>query len=106
MSSKARPPRTWRSLFWDYDFASLRFDTDRDLIIGRVLTQGGWSATEGLRALIGDDAIREWLQEHRARGLSPARIRFWELIVRIPARQASAWVRVARDGSWGRRLRA
>lgn len=97
-------PASLRPLFWDYDIATLRWDRDRDLILGRLLRQGGWSEARLLRSRLGDDAVRDWLFGHEARGLAPQRIRFWQLVLGLPRERADAWVRAARDGPWGQRL--
>jgi hypothetical protein len=59
-----------------------------------------------MRNRYGDGAIRDWLQRHQGRGLSPARIRFWELILRLPRRQAESWVRTACRSTWHGRTAA
>ncbi len=71
----------------------------------RVLAQGGWRETRLLRSRVGDAAIRAFLLASGARGLSPDRIRFWELVLHLPRRRADAWVRAARAGTWERRRR-
>lgn len=93
-------PTILRPLFWDHDASKLALDRDRDLILARVLGEGGWAQTRALRSRLGDEAIRDWLVRHRGRGLSPRRIRFWELLLRLPRRQTDAWVRAARRSSW------
>ena len=60
-----------------------------------------------IRRRVGDEAIRDVLLRSQARGLSPQRIRFWQLLLDVPARVvANAWVRSARAGTWARRRRA
>ncbi len=99
-------PAPLRHLLWDYRGRRLRFDADRDLLVRRVLAEGGWNEIRLLRSRLGDDVLREVLVASRARGLSPPRIRFFELLLDLPARQANAWVRAARAGSWARRRSA
>ena len=53
-----------------------------------------------LRSRVGDAAIRDVIERTEARGLSPQRIRFWQLLLRLPARPADAWVRAARASTW------
>lgn len=72
----------------------------------RVLAEGGWGDIRLLRARLGDGAIRDVLLASGARGLSPARIRFWQLVLDLPARRADTWVRAARSGSWAARRHA
>jgi uncharacterized protein DUF6922 len=77
-------PASVRDLFWDLDPRSLRWDRDRELITGRVLISGPWETVQWLRATIGDQAIRTWIEEHERRGLSPRQLRFWQLILDNP----------------------
>jgi hypothetical protein len=99
-------PASLRRLFWDYRARDLRLDRDGALIVRRVLAEGGWNDIRVLRARLSDDAIRDALLVSRARGLSPARIRFWQIVLGLPARHADAWVRAARTGPWGARQHA
>ena len=98
-----RLPAALLPLFWEYASAPLQWDRDRDLVVGRVLSQGGWKQARLLRSRLGDAVILEWIMRRQGRGLSPQRIRFWELLVGIPAKLADAWVSDARRGSWGGR---
>ena len=92
-------------LFWDYPGQSLSLDTDRDLVVRRVAGEGGLREIRLLRARVGDAAIRDVIVESAARGLSPQRIRFWQLLLGLPARRADVWVRRARASSWASRTR-
>jgi hypothetical protein len=96
------PAALW-PLFWDHDLAGLRWDSDRELILGRVLAEGGLAQARLVRRRLGDDAIRDWLRRHRARGLSPSRIRFWALLLEVEPLEADPWVRAARRSLWHRR---
>ena len=58
-----------------------------------------------LRSRIGDQVIRDVIEKTEARGLSPQRIRFWQLLLGLPARRADAWVRRALQSTWARRAR-
>lgn len=85
-------PAQVQPLFWDYDFRSLTWDEDRDLMIARVLSVGDWDAVTWLRRRAGDLLLRRWLQERRGGGLSAQRLRFWELILGLPHRQVNGWL--------------
>lgn len=98
-------PRSVASLFWDYPGKRLSLARDRDLVIRRILAEGGLQHVRFARRRIGDDAIREALVRSQARGLSPQRIRFWQLLLDVPAGIADAWVKTARAGTWARRRR-
>jgi uncharacterized protein DUF6922 len=82
---------TLRALFWDYEFAALSCEDDRDLIMARVLISGDWAAVTWLCSHTGDRALREWLEQHHGGGMSPRRLRFWEVILELPHRRVNAW---------------
>ena len=92
-------------LFWDYPARSIRPDADRDLVIRRVTAEGGWREMRRLRSRFGDQGIRDVIERTEARGLSPQRIRFWQLVLGLPARRADAWVKRERQSTWARRAR-
>lgn len=96
-------PALLRPLFWDHRGRQVGLDTDRDFVVRRVLAEGSWGQIRLLRRKVGDEKMREVLLASRARGLSPARIRFFELLLDLPAARANAWVRAARAGPWARR---
>ena len=96
-------PTILKDLFWDYDFAALRWEPDRDLIIARVLTLGRWDAVTWLRSAVEDCALLEWIQAHRGGGMSPQRLRFWELILGLSHRQVNAWLAEEGRRIWDRR---
>jgi hypothetical protein len=92
-------------LFWDYPAGSIRPDLEGDQVVRRVAAEGGWLEMSLLRSRIGDQAIRDVIERTEARGLSPQRIRFWQLLLGLPARMADAWVRRERESTWARRAR-
>jgi hypothetical protein len=98
-------PAQIRSLFWDLDPRELRWERDQEQIIGRVLASGSWDAVTWLRKRAGDDAVREWIERHQGRGLSPRQLRFWELILDLPHRRVDEWLRSERRQVWDRRTR-
>lgn len=97
-------PALLRPLFWDYDFKTLTWDDDRDLIIARVLASGTWEAITWLRTRLGDQALREWIERHRGGGLSPRQLRFWELMLNLPHRQVNAWLQAEGRKIWDQRV--
>ena len=96
-------PGVLKDLFWDYDFAVLDWAADRDLIIGRVLTSGSWDAVTWLRSILDNNALREWIKGHQGAGLSPQRLRFWELILELPNRQVNMWLAEEGRRIWDQR---
>ncbi len=104
MARSPRLPARLRRLFWDQDADRLRWDRDRDLIVGRLLAVGGWDAMRWLRCRLGDADLRAWLLEHRGAGLSPRQLRFWEVVLGLPRRAVTAWVTAPGRAAWdGRR---
>lgn len=96
-------PESLRGLFWEYDFESLSWDEDRDLIFRRVLAEGRWEAVQWLRSRVGDSELRAWIREHRGRGLSRRQLRFWQLILDLPEEEVDAWLEARRGDPWERR---
>lgn len=104
-SASARLSPLLRPLFWDYDWRELSWARDEELILGRVLAEGGWEQARLLRLRLGDQRIADWLLRREGRGLSAQRLRYWELILGLPKRRVDVWVKAARSGPWGQRAR-
>jgi hypothetical protein len=97
-------PQTLRPLFWDHDFDVLNWSEDRDLMVLRVLTAGNWEAVSWLRSQMGDHELKEWIASRCGRGLSPQRLRFWELVLGLPHRLVNAWLAAEKRHVWHDRL--
>jgi hypothetical protein len=93
-------PEQLRSLFWDCDFAQLDGQQDREFVIGRILESGSWQAVRWLRREAGDDAIRAWIERHRGRSLGREQLRFWQLLLDLPAETVDAWLRTPERTIW------
>jgi len=98
-----RLPEKLRPLFWDCDFDHLSWPDNADFIIGRLLSSGDWEAVQWLRALAGDQALAKWFRKSRGRGLSPPRLRFWELILPLPHRLVNDWLKMEKRALWDQR---
>lgn len=85
-------PEKLRPLFWDYDFYSLTWEYDQDLIIARILAAGDWKTVTWLRERMDDCRLRTWIEQRCGRGLDTRRLRFWALILELPSRQVNVWV--------------
>ncbi len=101
-ATRRLPPRL-RVLFWDTDAARLDLTRNREFVCARLLQEGGLAEVKFLRVRYGDAALRKWIVRHRARGMTPNRIRFWQLLLQLPERLVSPWLRRARRGDWPRR---
>lgn len=96
-------PKSLKPYFWDYSFSKLSLETDRDLIIRRVLSTGSWEAVIWLKKKIGNRNLKEWLITHQGRGLSPRQLRYWGLVLNLPDRQVNKWIKAATENPWGKR---
>ena len=97
-------PELLQPLFWDVDFATLDWETDRDLIVRRVLQAGSWSAIHWPRSVWSDNALRLWLETHAGGRLSPRQLRFWELVLNLPAQEVDHWIAKTKNSLWETRV--
>jgi hypothetical protein len=104
-TTRTELPSLLRPLFWEYDFAALTWEQDRDLLIARILTVGGWEAIRWLRRHCGDSALRDWIIHRQGARLTPRQLRFWELILGLPTHQVDFWVARAKRSLWEQRRR-
>lgn len=100
---QTRLPQSLQPLFWDYDFKELSWQSDRDLIISRILSSGDWQTVTWLRRQLSPDEFRQWLLERRGRGLDPRQLRFWELVLDLPHRVVDSWLKVMDRDVWQQR---
>ena len=103
MASFEHLPKSLKPFFWDHPFSKLSLNTDRDLIIRRILSSGSWEAVLWLKKKIGDENLKKWLMSHQGRGLSPRQLRYWGLILDLPDGQVNNWVNSAKENPWGKR---
>lgn len=96
-------PEDLRPLFWDHDFAQLAWPASRELVIARILQNGGDDALRWLRQKFGDSELRAWILRTRGRGLEPKRLRFWQLVLDLPAKEVDRWVLETQADAWMRR---
>jgi hypothetical protein len=94
-----------RRYLWEYNPAQLSWEKGRQTILARLLQIGGWDAVRWLRTNVSDEELREFLVRRRGRGLDPKRLRFWGLVLDLPAEQVDAWIATHRDNPWRRRTR-
>ena len=96
-------PEFLRPLFWDVDFSALDWETDRNLIVRRILQTGSWPAIQWLRSTWGDQSLRTWLRAHAGGRLSQRQLRYWGLILDLPEQEVEPWIARAKDSLWERR---
>lgn len=99
-TNPGRLPRFLQPLFWEYDFAQLSWKADTNLIIGRILTDGGWDAIQWLRRRLPNAELKDWIEHRRGAALSARQLRFWELILELPHRKVNAWLREPSRQLW------
>ncbi len=86
--------------FWDVDPLSLSWETHRDFIIRRILSAGSQEMLHWLQRRLGDEGLSDWLLAHEGGGLAPRQLRFWQLILDLPASEVDRWVRDALQSVW------
>jgi len=102
--AKKHLPVRMKPFFWDYPFHLLRMDKDLDLIISRLLSRGDWEAVKWLRARLPEDELKSWLTCRRGAGLSPQKLRFWELVLELPERDVNDWLQDENRRIWDQRF--
>ena len=102
--STAELPDHLRRYFWDHDPSQLSWDHSRHTIVRRLLESRGWDAVRWLRARMGDDELREFLERRLGRGMSPKRLRFWALVLSLPRELVDEWIAAQQSNPWTRRM--
>lgn len=92
-------------LFWDFRPECLRLGRDRDLIIGRVLSEGNWEQIQWLRRELGDSPLRCWLLKSKGRILSRRQLCFWGLIFDLPSKEIEECLNDPRRRIWDEKER-
>ncbi|MCI0432756.1 MAG: hypothetical protein L0271_03785 [Gemmatimonadetes bacterium] len=100
-----RLPEHLHAYFQDLDPSTLTVEAGRQTILRRLLERGGWDATVWLRREVGDTGIRRFLIATDGRGISPKRLRFWQLLLSIPDELVDPWIARYRASPWGQRGR-
>jgi hypothetical protein len=92
-----------KSVFWDVDYRTISWDSHRDFIIQRILNTGSQDMLHWLQKTVGNQTLAAWLIEKQGAGLSPRRLRFWQLILDLPVEEVNNWVENQRRSIWQRR---
>ncbi|MFN3308686.1 MAG: DUF6922 domain-containing protein, partial [Anaerolineales bacterium] len=69
-------PERLRALFWDVRFEDLNWESHRSFIVGRILERGAWQDIQWLRQTVGDEALCNYILDHKGKGLSPRQLRY------------------------------
>ena len=94
-----------RGLFWDQAFDRLSWPDDRDAVTGRILAEGGSEAIRWLRERTDDNRLRAWIVDRCGRGLSARQLRYWQIVLDLPAGEVDAWVADPARKVWEERAR-
>lgn len=101
--SRSPLPKMLKSFFWDRGFRSMSLSSDADFVVGRLLAEGTRESVRWLRRRVGDETLRTWFTQHSGRGLTPRKLRFWELVLKLDHRKVNTWVARQKDDPWHRR---
>src|SRR6516225_3113036 len=96
-----RLPIGLRPLFWDHDFARLSWQTDADLITGRILTVGDWDAIRWLLLRLGKPALGACWRHRGGAGLGGRQWLCWGTILELHRRQVNRGLRAPGRQVWG-----
>jgi hypothetical protein len=97
-------PVSLAPLFWDIDWETISWEKYASFITRRILQSGDWDSICWLRKMMGDQALRHWLEEHSGAGLSPRQLRFWGLILSIQAEDVTLWIQKNQGLHWEDRI--
>lgn len=98
-----RLPPEVRALFWEYGDREVSLESERDFVMGRVLSAADWDGLRWLRREVGEAAIRDYLDRTRGRLLSPRQLRLWQVLLGLPEETVTAWIGNERRRLWDRR---
>ena len=104
-NSRVKIPRHVKSLLWEYKGRAFTWPSDAAIITRKILESGEWESVQWLRHVCGDAGLREWIIGHRGRGLDPRKLRFWQLVLRLPRRSVDVWVAQSDSNPWNKRWR-
>ena len=91
-----RLPEVLRPLFSDYGFDRLEWPASRDLVIARILQNGGDDEIRWLRQCVSNADLGTWIREHQGGRLDPRRLRFWQLMLDLPEEEVTRWIEALR----------
>ncbi|CUU38628.1 hypothetical protein GXSOP10_14218 [Armatimonadetes bacterium GXS] len=98
-----RLPEFLRPLFWEVEFRKVSPRKHQSYICMRIMEHGDLQAIRWMLQTYGKETLREWLIQREGRGLSPRTLRFWEVILNIPHRQVTRWLRSRPIDLWEQR---
>jgi hypothetical protein len=97
-------PASLRRFFWDQDFDQLRWPEDLEAVARRLLAVGDGPALAWLRKEVGDGRLCDVIRATRGRDLDPRQLRFWQIVLDLPARDVDAWLADPARRGWEERV--
>ena len=97
-------PGHLHDLFWEYDISELGWEHCGDFVMRRVLSHDSWDQICWLHREFGDPEIARVIIESEGRSLSPRQLRFWELVLELPAIDVDRWLQDSRRQIWDHRV--
>lgn len=77
------PPSSTLRLFHHYDERELHAHRSRSFLIARLLEEGDTRDLQWLAALVGEEALADWLQRRGRRQLTRRSRLFWEEVLGV-----------------------
>jgi hypothetical protein len=96
-------PEEFRPFFWDCTFETISWKEHTDFVIARILSSGDWASVNKLREIVGDHRLALWFENHQGSGMSPQKIRFWELVLSLSAVNVNLWLARECKTTWNKR---
>ena len=86
-------PKTMKPFFQEYEFSSLNLQSDRELIIGRILEFGTKKELTWLFKTYSPQEISKFVQKRGYRTLSVRAFNFWCVVLGIKRYSKPAWLK-------------
>ncbi len=97
-----RLPEFMRPLFWEVPFHKVSPKRHMSYICQRIMEHGDEPSVRWMIGTYGKKRLREWILEREGRGLSPRTLRFWEIVLDLPHRTVTRWIRTREQPQWNR----
>ncbi len=97
-----RLPEFLRPLFWEVPFHKVSPKRHISYICIRIMEHGDEQSARWMLQTYGKARLRQWMLEREGRGLSPRTLRFWEVVLDLPHRTVTRWIRNREQLQWNR----
>lgn len=98
--SALSPPDLPRELAWDLPAGVSLAAEHQGFVIDRIMARGSLERIRELRRAVGDAALAGRLRATRGRHLDRRRLRFFEILLRLPRDQVDGWLADPRRRLW------